>query len=52
MRDQGFWYWWMRNDLEQLSDGVHSSGEDEETGEDAAPSVRPGDGELGSQDAA
>ena len=29
MRDQGFWYWWMRNDLEPLGENADSIGEDE-----------------------
>lgn len=33
MRDQGFWYWWMRNDLEPLS--IVSS--DDETDMDTIP---------------
>ncbi len=45
MREQGFWYWWMRNDLEPLSLG---SGEDEDEAEDASaadapPEPLPGD---------
>lgn len=37
MREQGFWYWWMRNDLEPLS---MTSPEDESEAEDE-PAVPP-----------
>jgi hypothetical protein len=29
MREQGFWYWWMRNDLDQLG-GIDGLGDDED----------------------
>jgi hypothetical protein len=41
MRDQGFWYWWMRNDLEPLGVGSYSAAEDEEAAGDTAPSLQP-----------
>jgi hypothetical protein len=47
MRDQGFWYWWMRNDLEPLGIGSYSAAEEEEAGEETAPSPQPGNGEPG-----
>ncbi len=47
MRDQGFWYWWMRNDLEPLGVGSYSAAEEEEAGEDASPAPLPGNGEPG-----
>jgi len=51
MRDQGFWYWWMRNDLEPLGEGVLSAGEEEEAGDEAAPPPQPGNGEPGRKNA-
>jgi hypothetical protein len=30
MRDQGFWYWWMRNDLESLGAGALAVAEEED----------------------
>lgn len=39
MRDQGFWYWWMRNDLEPLGDAAATAGEEEDIPEDT--SVQP-----------
>ena len=38
MRDQGFWYWWMRNDLEPVG-ASDSGGEAEE--DDVLPSSPP-----------
>jgi len=43
MRDQGFWYWWMRNDLEALGEGSVSGGEEDEATVDSAPQS-PSDG--------
>lgn len=37
MRDQGFWYWWMRNDLEPLGEGADTASEEDEPGTDAPP---------------
>lgn len=51
MRDQGFWYWWMRNDLEPLGTGSYAAGEDDEPADDAVPSSQPGNGESGPKDA-
>lgn len=48
MREQGFWYWWMRNDLEPLSeasgesDGENANGgEIDRTGSAEVPSSLP-----------
>lgn len=51
MRDQGFWYWWMRNDLEPLGAGSYSATEEDEAGDDAA-SPASGNGEASPMDAA
>jgi hypothetical protein len=34
MRDQGFWYWWMRNDLEPLGDAAAAASEEEESSDE------------------
>jgi len=52
MRDQGFWYWWMRNDLETLGDGTNPVTEDEETSDETPPPLPAGNGEFGSKNAA
>ena len=52
MRDQGFWYWWMRNDLEILGDGAYSNGEDEGASKYPALSEQTDGSDLGSQNAA
>lgn len=39
MREQGFWYWWMRNDLEPLS--MISPEEENEAEAEAEPVVSP-----------
>jgi len=41
MRDQGFWYWWMRNDLEPLNTGALSVADEEETVEETNDSRQP-----------
>ena len=44
MRDQGFWYWWMRNDLEPLGAGASTAADEEETVEDVNVSGLPDNG--------
>jgi hypothetical protein len=50
MRDQGFWYWWMRNDLEPLGAGSYVVGEEDDAGDEASPAL--GNAEAGPGDAA
>ena len=52
LRDQGFWYWWMRNDLEPLGEGADAIGEDEGTAEYDAASAQTGSGDLAPPNAA
>ena len=37
MREQGFWYWWMRNDLEPLGQSDAASEADEPEALDLPP---------------
>lgn len=52
LRDHGFWYWWMRNDLEPLGEGADATGEDEGTTEEELSSAKSGNGDLAPQNAA
>ncbi len=40
MREQGFWYWWMRNDLEPLSEGSVDVDAEEQSGPNGDPGVQ------------
>lgn len=42
MREQGFWYWWMRNDLEPLSDSNGEVDAEEQNGLNGDPNMHGG----------
>ena len=37
LRDQGFWYWWVRNDVEPLGEAIRDNREDEDLVDYPAP---------------